>query len=134
MPLLSILSNKSIKAKAKVEAISNMLLEEEVSMENLVKAAKAWKDPDKANCIEALEFATKTKPELGTASCLAFVTGTLLEKAPRIRWESAKVIGNIAHLYPTKLDDAVKNLLINSEHPEQWYAGVRHLHWVRSSN
>jgi HEAT repeat protein len=40
----------------------------------------------------------------------------LTEKAPRIKWESAKVVGNIAHLYPDKLDEAIKNLLINSEH------------------
>ncbi len=28
----------------------------------------------------------------------------------------AKVIGNIAHLYPSKLTGALKNLLINTEH------------------
>jgi HEAT repeat protein len=40
----------------------------------------------------------------------------LTEKAPRVKWESAKVIGNIAHLYPDKLDDAIKNLLTNTEY------------------
>lgn len=47
---------------------------------------------------------------------LLFVTDTLLEKAPRVKWESAKVIGNIAHLFPAKLDRAISNLLSNSEH------------------
>ena len=36
-------------------------------------------------------------------------------KAPRVKWESAKVIKNIAHLYPDKLDKAISNLLTNSE-------------------
>jgi hypothetical protein len=38
-----------------------------------------------------------------------------LDKAPRVKWESAKVIGNIAYLYPDKLDKAIGNLLTNSE-------------------
>ena len=33
-----------------------------------------------------------------------------------IKWESAKVVGNVSHLYPEKLDEAIGNLLVNSEH------------------
>ena len=33
-----------------------------------------------------------------------------------IKWESAKVVGNVAHHYPEKLDEAIGNLLVNSEH------------------
>ena len=40
----------------------------------------------------------------------------MTEKAPRIKWESAKVVANISHLYPDKLDEAINNLLSNSEH------------------
>jgi hypothetical protein len=50
-------------------------------------------------------------------SCLNFVTETLSHEAPRVKWESAKVIGNIAHLYPARLDNAINNLLKNSEYP-----------------
>ena len=46
----------------------------------------------------------------------AFVTKTLTENAPRVKWESAKVVGNIAHLFPTKLSKAISNLLTNSEY------------------
>jgi HEAT repeat protein len=67
--------------------------------------------------VEAIEFATKAKPEIATPECLKFVTETLLDKAPRVKWESARVIGNIAHLYPAKLDKAIANLLTNSEFP-----------------
>jgi hypothetical protein len=40
----------------------------------------------------------------------------LTAKAPRIKWESAKVIGNTANLFITKLDTPIKNLLVNTEH------------------
>ena len=40
----------------------------------------------------------------------------LIYKAPRVKWESARVIGNIAHLFPAELNKAISNLLTNSEY------------------
>jgi HEAT repeat protein len=117
MELEKILNNKEVKAKAKTETISKMLLDKKIDVGKLIEFAQTSKDPVKATCIEAIEFATKSKPGIASLVCLDFVTKTLVEKAPRVKWESAKVIGNIAHLYPAKLDEAIKNLLVNSEHP-----------------
>jgi len=116
MNLEKLFSDKSFKAKQKVEALSKMLLDKKLAIKGLINFAKTLKDSDKATCIEALEFATKAKPEIANADCLKFVSDTLSETAPRIKWESAKVIGNIAHLFPGKLDPAIKHLLTNSEH------------------
>jgi HEAT repeat protein len=116
MDIESLLKEKNIKPKAKTEAISQMLLDGNISMKALINVAKAAKDPDKATCIEAMEFATQTNPAIATVDCLNFVSTTLAEKAPRIKWESARVVGNIAPLFPDKLDEAIKNLLLNSEH------------------
>jgi HEAT repeat protein len=115
--ITSILTDKQLKAKEKTEAISKLLLDKKVSMDDLIKIAQSSKDSEKATCIEAIEFATKVNPAIASSSCLAFVSKMLAEKAPKVKWESARVIGNIAPLYPGKLDDAIKNLLINTEHP-----------------
>lgn len=117
MDINAILTDKQLKTKDKVEALSKMLLDGEANIDELIKVAKASKDSEKGTCIEATEFATKAKPEIASIGCLKFVTETLLDKAPRVKWESAKVIGNIAHLYPNKLDSAICNLLTNSEFP-----------------
>jgi hypothetical protein len=117
MDLLLLLTDKQLKSKARAEAISRMLLDGKVSVAEVMNAAKAATGSQRGTCIEAIEFATKSKPELATLDCLKFVTETLLDKAPRVRWESAKVIANIAHLYSDKLDKAVCNLLTNSEFP-----------------
>ncbi len=117
MGIEQILNDKLIKAKAKTEIISTMLLNKKIGIDELIKIAGISKDPVKATCIEAIEFATKSSPGIASYACLKFVTQTLTEKAPRVKWESAKVIGNIVHLYPSKLDDVVKNLLVNSEYP-----------------
>ena len=51
-----------------------------------------------------------------TIDSLQFVISSLTAKAPRVKWESAKVIGNIAHLYPNDFDNVIENLLITSKH------------------
>lgn len=116
MDIEKILNDKKAKAKEKTEKISKLLLDKNININELIKFAQTSNDPVKATCIEAIEFATKSKPEIASLACLEFVVKALAEKAPRVKWESAKVVGNIAHLYPDMLDEAIKNLLVNAKH------------------
>lgn len=116
MEIAALLNDKAIKAKEKTELLSKLVLDGKVTADSLLELAGTAKDPIKATCIEALEYATKQKPALINEKNFGFVTAALTEKAPRIKWESAKVIGNTAHLFPANLDQAIKNLLDNSEH------------------
>lgn len=113
---MEIFNDKSIKPKEKTEKLSEMLLDNSLRLEELISFAKSAKDSPKATCIEAIEYATKQNPSIANLECLTFVSETLTEKAPRVKWESAKVIGNIAHLFPTNLDTAIAHLLTNTEH------------------
>jgi HEAT repeat protein len=113
----TILADKQLKAKPKVEAISKMLIDKKVSIGEVVKIARLLKDKEKGTCIESLEFATRTKPEIASRAVLDFVAESLTDEAPRVKWESAKVIGNIANLFPARLDTAISNLLANTESP-----------------
>ena len=116
MTLDELLHNKTIKPKEKTETISKWILDKSLPIDELIAFAEKQKDPAKATSIEAIEFATKQNPNIANETVLNFVTKTLTEKAPRIKWESAKVIGNIAHLYPTKLEKSISNLLDNTKH------------------
>jgi hypothetical protein len=117
MDFKELLGDNNIKPKEKTETLCNWILINPGKLKELIDYAITSKDPVKATCIEAIEYATKGKPEIATSSCLDFVSKTLTEKAPRVKWESARVVGNIAHLYPENLDLAIKNLIINAEHP-----------------
>lgn len=117
MDFNSVFIDKSIKPKEKTEILSKSLLEDTHLIDELILFAKSAKDAVKATCIEAIEFATKANPAVGSLQCLEFATESLAEKAPRVKWESAKVIGNIAHRFPENLEQAIINLLINTEHP-----------------
>jgi hypothetical protein len=98
MEIELILKDKLIKPKEKTEMISKMILDRKINLNELIIIAQRAKESDRATCIEAIEFATKSNPSISTLECLEFVIGTLTEKAPRIKWESAKVIA-ILHLY-----------------------------------
>lgn len=111
-----LIKDKTVKSKEKVDIISKWVIDTSLPADELISFAEKSKDPVKATCIEAIEYATKQNPNLADETVFAFVTQTLTEKAPRIKWESAKVIGNTAHLFTENLNQAIGNLLGNTEH------------------
>lgn len=115
MQIEKLLDNKGLKPKQKTEMLSALLVNKEISISDLLNFAGTAKDSPKATCIEALEFASRQVPTLIDEKCFLFVCRSLTDKAPRVKWESAKVVGNVAHLFPKKLTKAVNNLLINTE-------------------
>jgi HEAT repeat protein len=116
MDILLLLNEKSVKPKEKTEMLSAWILDGKVPISELIQFAETAKEPQKATCIEALEFATKQKPAIISEKGFQFVTQALSAKAPRVKWESAKVIGNTAHLFITGLGEAISNLRDNSAH------------------
>lgn len=116
MTIEELFKDKATKAKEKTEIISKWVLDTSLPIDELIAFAEKSKDPVKGTCIEAMEYATKQNPNLADETVFSFVIQTLTEKAPRIKWESAKVIGNTAHLFPENLDQAIENLMGNTEH------------------
>lgn len=116
MNIAELISDKGVKEKEKTLLLSQWLLANPKHSDELLNFAKTAKDPAKATCIESMEFATQNTPALATKAWFAFAVNALPEKAPRVKWEAAKVIGNTAHLFQTELDEAIANLLQNAEH------------------
>ncbi|MCL9804211.1 hypothetical protein NAT51_01650 [Flavobacterium amniphilum] len=116
MTIETLFKDKTLKPKDKTIVLSGWLLDNSLPVDELISFAGQSKDTVKASCIEAVEYATKENPSSADENILQFVTEALTEKAPRIKWESAKVIGNIAHLFPEQLDTAIQNLLVNTKH------------------
>lgn len=116
-PIESLLSDKTLGSKEKTETIARYLNEKPATIDQLRDIAAKAKDPVKATCIEAVEYVSKENPAVVNEAFFLFVSESLLAKAPRIKWESARVIANTARLFPEKLDTAISNLLVNTEHP-----------------
>ncbi|HSC55413.1 MAG TPA: HEAT repeat domain-containing protein [Phnomibacter sp.] len=116
MNLQEIFSDKTIKAKGKVSTIGEWLISGQLTIAALIDFAEGQKPVNKAGCIEALEYATKKDPALASEPLLKFVTLALNDAEPRVKWESAKVIGNIAALLPQQISPCIAPLLKNAEH------------------
>ncbi|WP_294318421.1 hypothetical protein [uncultured Chryseobacterium sp.] len=114
MNLNEFFQDKSIKSKEKIEILFNTVLNGEISLRELLDFASLSKDPVKASCIEALEFSTQVKHDLLDQETFDFITENLSADAPRIKWESAKVIGNTAKNFPENLNDPITKLIENT--------------------
>jgi hypothetical protein len=95
-----ILNDKTVKAKGKITSISELLLNNKISIQQLIDKAKTANDANKASIIESMEYASKTNPKIIGEKGFEFVVESLKSDAPRVKWESAKVIANTAHLFP----------------------------------
>lgn len=116
MTIEVLLKDKETKAKEKTTIISGWLLEKSLLVDELIAFAELQKDATKATCMEAAEYATKENPQIATESLFDFACASLTQKAAKLKWESAKVIGNIAFLYPDKIKNAIQNLIENTNH------------------
>lgn len=110
------INNKALKPKEKTQILCDWILSNTNESNRLLLYSVNCKDSIKASCIEAFEMATKTKPEIVSSTSFNFFVNCLKEKAPRIKWESARVIGNIAAFHKNKLNEAVLHLIQNAEH------------------
>lgn len=114
MTIEEIFQDKSIKAKGKAKSICEWLISGELPMEELMVFSQNQSAINKATCIEAVECATRKTTDIADESLLLYVTNALMHDEPRVKWESAKVVGNIAKKFPNRLNTSIENLLNNT--------------------
>jgi hypothetical protein len=112
--LEELFQNKAIKAKAKVSTIGEWIVKKDLPIDELIVFSDGSQASGKATCLEALEYATKKQPNIATEELLSYATKSLKDDAPRVKWEAAKIIGNISHLFPKQLSKSVTNLIKNA--------------------
>ncbi|TDX11802.1 MULTISPECIES: HEAT repeat domain-containing protein [Petrotoga] len=64
--------------------------------------------------MEAIEYITKENPEFAE-NCVEFVIAHIIDKAPRVKWEACRIIGNVAQKLPDKVKEAIPKLLENAK-------------------
>lgn len=114
MKLLDEIRKSSKKSKELITFVSKLILEKKPSSKDFSEALNAGNDSERGTIVESLEFATQTKPDI-VKLYLPEVIKSLSDKAPRVKWEAARVIGNIAAKLPEEAAKTVDNLLINTK-------------------
>lgn len=107
-----------LKSKKKPKEIVTLLAEKLKNdrkwVVEFIKCFEKGTVAEKDNCMEAIEYVTKKDPAF-VANCLDFVIGHINDKAPRVKWETARIIGNTAQKFPDKVKETVPKLLASTK-------------------
>jgi hypothetical protein len=101
------------KPKEIVELLAEKLKSDKKVIDELIQCFENGTTAEKGNCMEAIEYVTKEDPEFAE-NCLDFVIAHINDKAPRVKWEDCRIIGNVARRFPDKIKESVPKLLENT--------------------
>jgi HEAT repeat protein len=76
-------------------------------------ALDAGNDKEKGVCLEVLEAVTREHPDW-FANRLPAVIKFIDHKAPRVKWESSRVVANMAPEFPQEAAEAIPKLVANT--------------------
>jgi HEAT repeat protein len=116
MSLLNLIQTSDQQPKSLAESISLAFLQDPQLLTELAAALEAGNKVEKGILLEAVEFATKTSPSL-VNSYIDLIARYLDDPAPKVKWEAARVIANIAATFSTKVTVAIPQLLLNTKDP-----------------
>ena len=117
MSIINILNDNSLTSIEKRTRIENSLRTKDVLIKEIELTEKSLDDKQLAIVLEAMELVTRKNPEISDKKWLEFNQKFLSSTSNNLKRESARVIGNIAHLFPNNLEPAIKELLKNLKDP-----------------
>lgn len=115
-PRISEVLSSGLGAKKKVKALAEGLRSGAIAPAECVRALSEAPSVDRGTLVESLESATRVQPELVDGDVFRRLVECLADEAPRVRWEAARTVGNVAAQHPGKLAPAVEALLANTTH------------------
>lgn len=111
--IIEILKSK-VKPKEKVTLLAKKVAENKSAIKELIACFENGSDSDRGNCMEAVEYAVEQDPSIAK-HYLDFSIKNLHDKAPRVKWEAGKIIGNAAKRFPEETSKAISGLLDNTK-------------------
>lgn len=99
--------------KEKISLLAKEIKKDKKFVGEIVRRFESAPAGDQGHLIESLEYASQDSPEL-VAPYFDFAIGHLEDKAPRIKWEAARIIANLAEKYAGKTEKAIPGLLKNT--------------------
>ena len=102
------------KPKDLVASLTKNIEQDNKLFSQLIEILKTGLDVEKGTCADIMKHVSKDKPEI-VIPYLADIIGYINHKLPRVKWGASESIGNLANKYPSEVESAVPNLLINTK-------------------
>lgn len=115
MQIIEEIRNSKRKPKELVAYLADRVKRDKSLFDQLLEGLEHPKIPLRGLCAEVMAEVTKEKPELFPAQGCDAVIRHLADKAPRVKWETAQLVGNVAAVWPEKAGAAVPALLLNAD-------------------
>jgi len=115
MRILERLRSSELKAKEAASMLARDFARDIELLRELGEDMDFCTDVEKGILMEALEYATDVDPDVAEP-VLDVVFECLSCEAPKVKWEAARVVGNIAHRFPDEVSRSVPRLLENTTH------------------
>ena len=103
-----------LKPKEKITLLAKEIKKDKKFVDEIVSYFESAPAGDQGHLIESLEYASQDSPEL-VAPYVDFVIEHLEDKAPRVKWECARIIANLALKFSDKTEKAIPALLKNAK-------------------
>ncbi|MGG0643780.1 HEAT repeat domain-containing protein [Sporosarcina gallistercoris] len=114
MNIVELVNNKSLKAMEKRIQIIEILLEDNLSLQELITICDSLKDKQIAIILEAIEEITNKKMKQLDPAYIDFVEKYILSDNNSCKREASRIVGNLAEQYPNKLDSVIQCLIKNT--------------------
>jgi len=114
MKIIEEIRNWKGKPKELVAFLAKSVKDDKKLFAQLIECLKTGSVVDKGICGEVMKYVTRDNPEFA----LPYIN-TIIEyindEAPKVKWGTAEVMGNVAQRFPEKVSKAVPKLLINTK-------------------
>jgi len=114
MQLLDTIRSSTKKRKVLLVELSEKAKKDKSLLNDFTKCLEEGNPVEKGICMEILEYVTHENPEAGVQYIDCAVV-YLNYESPLVKWESARVIANLAAKYPEKAAKAIDKLMANTK-------------------
>ena len=114
MRILGEVQKSKRKPKELVAFLAEKVRIDEELFGELVDCLKTGTDVQKGICAEVMEYVTKDNPELA-GPYLDSIIAYINYDAPKVKWETARVVANVSRRSPESVAKAIPKLLLNTE-------------------
>jgi hypothetical protein len=101
------------KPKELVSDLSHKVVDDEKLFVRLVDCLKTGSEVDKGICMEVMKYVTRERPQYALPY-VDTIVAHINDEAPKVKWGTAEVIGNVAQGFPDRVSLAVPRLLRNT--------------------
>ena len=115
MTIIEIINDKSLKRLEKRKSIVTAIVSKEVDCSIIIGTCESLPEKKCSLLLEAIEEVSRSKEFTLEEDYLDLAQKYILSSDNSCKREASRIVGNLADKFPTKLDDAIIDLLQNTD-------------------